>query len=101
MVDPSNSDWKLALDLLIARAALDTELASQLTIDAKACCEQNGISLPDHVQLVISKPDQENISLLPIRKENERSGMRRRRRETNAHATQQQENKREREAQRE
>ena len=57
MVDPSNSDWKLALDLLIARAALDTELASQLTIDAKACCEQNGINLPDRVQLVISNPD--------------------------------------------
>ena len=67
MVDPSNSDWKLALDLLIARAALDTELASQLTIDAKACCKQNGISLPDHVQLVISKPDQEvMVKTLPV-----------------------------------
>jgi len=63
----SSTDWQLALDLLIARASLDTELASKLTIDAKACCEQNGINLPDSVKLVISKPDQEvMIKTLPV-----------------------------------
>ena len=61
MVDFSNADWQLGLDLLIARAALDTELASQLTKDAKLCCKENGINLPDKVKLVIYTPDQEVV----------------------------------------
>ena len=62
-----STDWQPALDLLIARAALDSALASELTTDAKACCEQNGINLPDHVKLVISNPDQEvMVKTLPV-----------------------------------
>ena len=61
MVDSSNADWQLGLDLLIARAALDTELASQLTKDAKLCCKENGINLPDQIKLVICTPDQEVV----------------------------------------
>ena len=61
MVDSSNADWQLGLDLLIARAALDTELASQLTKDAKLCCKENGINLPDQIRLIICTPDQEVV----------------------------------------
>lgn len=61
MVDGSNADWQLGLDLLIARAALDTELASQLTKDAKVCCKENGINLPAQIKLVVCSPDQEVV----------------------------------------
>ena len=55
----SSTDWQLALDLLIARASLDTELARQLMQDTEFCCEQNGINLPDDVKLVVTIPEQE------------------------------------------
>ena len=61
MVDGSNADWQLGLDLLIARAALDTELANHLTKDARLCCKENGIDLPDQIKLVVCSPDQEVV----------------------------------------
>ena len=67
MVDGSNADWQLGLDLLIARAALDTELANHLTKDARLCCKENGIDLPDQIKLVVCSPDQEVvIKSLPL-----------------------------------
>ena len=52
-------DLDFALDLLLARAALDEELHQQLIHDPEACCHRNGIELPAGVRLVITLPGQE------------------------------------------
>ena len=50
----ASSDWKLALDLLIARASLDMVLASKLRSQPHECCKDNGIILPDDINLIIA-----------------------------------------------
>ena len=50
----ASTDWKLALDLLIARASLDMDLASKLRSQPHECCKDNGIILPDDITLVIA-----------------------------------------------
>ena len=50
----ASTDWKLALDLLIARASLDVGLASKLRSQPHECCKDNGIILPDDITLVIA-----------------------------------------------
>ena len=50
----ASTDWKLALDLLIARASLDVDLASKLRSQPHECCKDNGIILPDDINLVIA-----------------------------------------------
>ena len=50
----ASTDWKLALDLLIARASLDMDLASKLRSQPHECCKDNGIILPDDINLVIA-----------------------------------------------
>ena len=52
-------DLDFALDLLLARAALDEELYKQLIHDPEACCHRNGIEVPTGVRLVITHPGQE------------------------------------------
>lgn len=56
---PMRQDLDFALDLLLARAALDEELYKQLIHDPEACCHRNGIELPAGVRLVITHPGQE------------------------------------------
>ena len=56
---PMRQDLDFALDLLLARAALDKELHQQLIDDPEACCNRNGIELPAGVRLVITHPGQE------------------------------------------
>ena len=56
-----SDNWQLALDLLIARAALDPALAEELTDDTEACCNKHGVEIPSNIKLVISKPEQEVI----------------------------------------
>ena len=56
---PMRQDMDFALDLLLARAALDEELHQQLIHDPEACCHRNGIELPAGVRLVITHPGQE------------------------------------------
>lgn len=56
-----SDNWQLALDLLIARAALDAALAEELTNDLEACCNKHGVEIPSNVKLVISKPEQQVI----------------------------------------
>jgi len=56
---PMRQDLDFALDLLLARAALDEELHQQLIHDPEACCHRNGIELPAGVRLVITLPGQE------------------------------------------
>jgi len=53
---PMRQDMDFALDLLLARAALDEELHQQLIHDPEACCCRNGIELPAGVRLVITHP---------------------------------------------
>ena len=50
----ASTDWKLALDLLIARASLDMDLASKLRSQPHECCKDNGIILPDDINLIIA-----------------------------------------------
>ena len=50
----ASTDWKLALDLLIARASLDVDLASKLRSQPHECCKDNGIILPDDINLIIA-----------------------------------------------
>ena len=56
---PMRQDLDFALDLLLARAALDEELHQQLIHDPEACCHRNGIELPAGARLVITLPGQE------------------------------------------
>ena len=57
----SSTDWQLALDLLIARAALDTDLASRLRDQPLQCCVDNGVIIPENINLVIADTDEEVI----------------------------------------
>ena len=52
-------DLDFALDLLVARAALDEELQEQLLKNPEECCHRNGIELPAGARLVITHPEQE------------------------------------------
>ena len=54
-----HQDLDFALDLLVARAALDEELQEQLVKNPEECCNRNGIELPAGVRLVITHPGQE------------------------------------------
>ena len=57
----SSTDWQLALDLLIARASLDTDLASSLRDQPLQCCADNGVIIPENINLVIANTDEEVI----------------------------------------
>lgn len=54
-----SDDWQLQLDLLIARAALDSTLAYQLISEPRKCCAENSIDLPSNLKLVVARPDEE------------------------------------------
>ena len=54
-----HQDLDFALDLLVARAALDEELQEQLLKNPEECCHRNGIELPAGARLVITHPEQE------------------------------------------
>nr|BDD45422.1 hypothetical protein 34 [bacterium] len=57
----SSTDWQLALDLLIARASLDTDLASSLRDQPLKCCADNGVIIPENINLVIADTSEEVI----------------------------------------
>ena len=57
----SSTDWQLALDLLIARASLDTDLASRLRDQPLQCCVDNGVNIPEKINLVIAEANEEVI----------------------------------------
>lgn len=57
MNELNDSQWSLALDLLIARAALDEELRSQLMNDTTGTLLANGVEVPDDIHVVINHPD--------------------------------------------
>ena len=46
MMSFSDSQLDLAIDLLVARAALDSDLRAELLAQPEACCRANGIELP-------------------------------------------------------
>lgn len=50
-------EWSLALDLLVARAALDEELRQALLAEPLQTCRANGINLPAGLQLIITHAD--------------------------------------------
>jgi hypothetical protein len=55
--DYCNDEWVLALDLLIARAALDQELRTLLLDDPLHACKVHGVAIPDGIQLIITTAD--------------------------------------------
>ena len=57
----SSTDWQLALDLLIARASLDTDLASRLRDQPLQCCVDNGVNIPEQIKPVIAEANEEVI----------------------------------------
>ena len=57
----SSTDWQLALDLLIARASLDTDLASSLRDQPLQCCADNGVIIPENINLVIANTNEDII----------------------------------------
>lgn len=57
----TSQDWKLSVDLLIARAALDPKLAQELLNDSGQCFAKNGIEIPQNVQLVIASETQDVV----------------------------------------
>lgn len=54
-------EWSLALDLLVARAALDGELRLALLADPLQTCMQNGINVPAGLQLIITHADRPTL----------------------------------------
>ena len=48
---------EMALDLLIARAALDEDLRQELLANPQAQCLENGIQLDEGTQLVFKNPE--------------------------------------------
>lgn len=54
-------EWSLALDLLLARAALDSELKLSLLADPLQTCILNGINVPAGLQLIITHVDQPTV----------------------------------------
>ena len=55
------SDWLLSLDLLIARAAIDASLSSELLENAYECCKANGVLIPPGVSLILTSAEQKTI----------------------------------------
>ena len=55
----NSGNWQLALDLLIARAALDSTLAEALVNNTIPCCNANGVEIPAGINVVITKPNEE------------------------------------------
>ena len=61
MNELNDSQWSLALDLLIARAALDEELKIQLMNDTAGTLVANGVEVPDDIHVVINHPDKQCV----------------------------------------
>ena len=59
MPTQNSGNWQLALDLLIARAALDSTLAQELLDNTITCCNANGVEIPAGINVVITKPNEE------------------------------------------
>ena len=55
MADQQNLD--MALDLLVARASLDSDLRQELLTNPEAHCIENGIQLPEGTQLIFTSAD--------------------------------------------
>ena len=52
-----HQEWSLALDLLLAHAALDQDLRLALLAEPLKTCGLNGINLPEGLQLIITHVD--------------------------------------------
>ena len=61
----ANANWEMALDLLVARASLDTDLRQKLLNDPETYCQENGIELPEGTRLVF-KNEETNIVVREI-----------------------------------
>ena len=53
----SDSQLDLAIDLLVARAALDSDLRAELLAQPEACCRANGIKLPPGTRIAFTSAD--------------------------------------------
>jgi hypothetical protein len=56
-----HEEWLLALDLVIARAALDDELRAQLLNNTRQALLANGVDVPVGVNVILTHPDQPTI----------------------------------------
>ena len=61
MTSLSNSQVDLAIDLLVARAALDSDLRAELLADAEACCRANGVELPPGTRIAFTSAESDLI----------------------------------------
>ena len=61
MTSFSDSHVDLAIDLLVARAALDSDLRAELLAEPEACCRANGIELPPGARIAFTTADSDLI----------------------------------------
>ena len=61
MTSFSDSHVDLAIDLLVARAALDSDLRAELLAEPEACCCANGIELPPGARIAFTTADSDLI----------------------------------------
>lgn len=59
--DQHQHQWELALDLLIARAVLDDELRLALLEHPGQTCRDNGVRVPDGLQLIFTHADRPSL----------------------------------------
>lgn len=60
-IGADQQEWELALDLLIARAVLDEDLREALLEQPKKTCRDNGVMVPEGLQLVFTHAAQPNM----------------------------------------
>ena len=61
MTSFSDSHVDLAIDLLVARAALDSDLRAELLADPEVCCRANGIEFPPGTRIAFTTDDSDLI----------------------------------------
>tara|TARA_B100000482_G_C12491895_1_gene253021 strand:- start:59 stop:457 length:399 start_codon:yes stop_codon:yes gene_type:complete len=53
----SQTNLEMSLDLLVARASLDRAFRNELLHNAKKCCIENGIKIPEGTQIIFTSAE--------------------------------------------
>lgn len=56
-LNSSQTNLEMSLDLLVARASLDRAFRNELLQNAKKCCIENGITIPEGTQIIFTSAE--------------------------------------------
>ena len=56
-LNSSQTNLEMSLDLLVARASLDRAFRNELLHNAKKCCIENGIKIPEGTQIIFTSAE--------------------------------------------